>query len=67
MSVDERAASVPKFKPELASMNAGSINWGLFPAAAKIKEYKYDWEKSNLEDTIDVIFKNTFGDMKKLL
>ncbi|HCX03937.1 MAG TPA: 3-keto-5-aminohexanoate cleavage protein [Clostridiales bacterium] len=67
MTVDERAASVPKFKPELASMNAGSINWGLFPAADKIKEFKYDWEKPNLEGTIDVIFKNTFGDMKKLL
>jgi uncharacterized protein (DUF849 family) len=67
MTVEERAAAIPRTKPELASMNAGSINWGLFPAADRIKEFKYDWEKPNLENTIDVIFKNTFGDMKKLL
>ena len=40
MTPEERAASIPRFKPELASMNAGSINWGLFPAVAKIKEFK---------------------------
>lgn len=67
MTVEERAAAVPRLKPELASMNAGSINWGLFPAAAKIKEYRFDWEKPNLDGTKDVIFKNTFGDMEKIL
>lgn len=66
MTVEERAAAIPRLKPELASMNTGSINWGLFPAAAKIKEFKYDWEKPNLENK-DVIFRNTFGDMEKIL
>jgi len=67
MTVEERAAVVPKFKPELASMNAGSINWGLFPAVRKIKEFKYDWEKGYLESTDDIIFKNTFKDMAALI
>lgn len=66
MTPEERAASIPRFKPELASMNAGSINWGLFPAVAKIKEFKYDWEEPNLANK-DIIFRNTFGDLEKLL
>lgn len=49
MTPEERAASIPRFKPELASMNTGSINWGLFPVAEKIKEFKYDWERPNLQ------------------
>ncbi|SDY89742.1 Uncharacterized conserved protein, DUF849 family [Proteiniborus ethanoligenes] len=67
MTVEQRASVVPKFKPELASMNAGSINWGLFPAAARIKEFKYDWEKPMLEMTKGFIFQNTFADMEGIL
>lgn len=67
MTIEERAAPVPALKPELASMNAGSINWGLFPLASKIKEWRFDWEKENLEWTTQAIFKNTFGDMMGML
>lgn len=67
MSVEERVSVVPKFKPELASMNAGSINWGLFPVAARIKEFKYDWEKPMLEMTKNFVFQNTFGDMETMI
>jgi uncharacterized protein (DUF849 family) len=67
MTVEQRSSVVPRFKPELASMNAGSINWGLFPAAAKIKEWKNDWEKPYLENTKGFIFSNTFADMEKML
>lgn len=67
MTVEQRVSVVPKFKPELASMNAGSINWGLFPAAAKIKEFKYPWEKPMLDMTKNFIFQNTFGDMEVML
>jgi len=67
MTVEERAAVIPKFKPELASMNAGSINWGLFPVAEKIKDWRFDWEKTYLENTTEAIFANTFGSIKKML
>jgi len=67
MTVEQRVAVVPKFKPELASMNAGSINWGLFPAVAKIKNWKYEWEKPHLESTKGFIFQNTFADMEGML
>ncbi len=67
MTIDERASVVPALKPELASMNAGSINWGLFPVAKKIKEWRFDWEKPFLEWTDQAIFKNTFGDMMGML
>ncbi len=68
MTVDERMSVVPKFHPELASMNAGSINWGLFPIASNPKmNWKFDWEKPWLETTDQAIFKNTFGDMMAAL
>lgn len=67
MTVAERAAVIPEFKPELASMNAGSINWGVFPAARKIKEFKFKWEKEYLESTEDLVFKNTFKDMAQMI
>jgi uncharacterized protein (DUF849 family) len=63
MTVDERVAVVPALKPELASMNAGSINWGLFPIAANPKmEWRFDG-KTNFTSNNQAIFKNTFGDM----
>lgn len=67
MTVDERLATVPYFKPELSSMNAGSINWGLFFLADKIKDWKYDWEKPMYAMTKDFVFKNTFADMERML
>lgn len=67
MTVEERVAVVPEFKPALASMNAGSINWGLFPAASKIKEFKYEWEKPMLDMTKGFIFQNTFADMEVMI
>jgi len=64
MTVEQRAAVIPAFKPELASMNAGSINWGLFPAKEKIKEFKFAWEPQMLDMTKNFIFENTFGAME---
>lgn len=60
MTLEERLAAVPKFKPELASCNAGSVNFVLAPAAEKIKEWKHDWEKPYLEGTSNFVFQNTF-------
>jgi uncharacterized protein (DUF849 family) len=67
MTVDERIAAVPRFKPELASCNLGSINFALFPILEKIDEWKYDWEPLYLGGSKDFIFKNTFADLERIL
>ncbi len=69
MRPEERMAAVRKFKPELGSLNMGSINFGLFPVLEKkrIKQFKYDWEEKFLESSRDAVFKNTFYDMERIL
>jgi uncharacterized protein (DUF849 family) len=66
MTVEQRASVVPAFKPELASMNCGSINWGLFPLIEKFKEFKFPWEPQMLNMTRNFIFENTFDSMVKI-
>ncbi len=66
MTPEERMVGVKKFKPELASINMGSFNFGLFPVMDKIKEYKFDWEEDYLERSKDNIFKNTFYDQERI-
>jgi uncharacterized protein (DUF849 family) len=67
MTAEERLRAIPTFKPELASFNAGSVNFGLFdiPERMGIREWKYDWEKPYLESTRDFIFANTFKTMEE--
>ncbi len=60
MSLEERLAAVPIFQPELASCNAGSVNFVLQPAAAKITNPQFDWEIPFLEGTYDLVFANTY-------
>ena len=64
MTIEERVAVVPEFKPEMSSFNMGSMNFAIFPVAEKIKEYKYPWEKPYIESTDDFVFKNTFKDLE---
>lgn len=66
MTVEERAAVVPLFKPEMCSFNMGSINFALHTALPHIKEFKYPWEKQYLEMSKDFVFKNTFKDFDHL-
>lgn len=66
MAPEERMVAVRALHPELASINMGSINFGLFPAMARIEEYKYDWEKPYLESSKDLVFKNTFYDQERI-
>lgn len=63
MSTAERVKMVPAFKPEMTSLNLGSMNFGLFPMGQKNMNWKFDWEKSYLEGTRDAVFKNTFSDI----
>jgi 3,5-dioxohexanoate:acetyl-CoA acetone transferase len=67
MTIEERTAAAMAAKPELASFNMGSMNFGLFPALEKMKEFKHPWERAHLENTRDFIFRNTFKDMERLL
>lgn len=65
MTVEQRVAPVELFKPELASFNAGSINFGLFHLASRFPEWKFEWEKEYLGFTEDFIFSNTFKSMRE--
>ena len=67
MKVEERVLPALKFKPELASLNMGSMNFGLFPLLKKYKTFVHDWEKSHLENSSDLVFKNTFKDIEFVL
>ncbi|MCR9255819.1 MAG: 3-keto-5-aminohexanoate cleavage protein [Alphaproteobacteria bacterium] len=67
MTVDERMEAALAHSPEMCSLNMGTMNFGLFPAAARVKEWKHDWEKPFLEGTKEFIFKNTFGDIETAL
>ncbi len=65
--VEKRVRVAKTLKPELASLNAGSLNFALFHIADKIEDYKFDWEKPYLEATDDFIFPNTFKTMRQFL
>jgi uncharacterized protein (DUF849 family) len=67
MSVEERLRPVAHFKPEVASLNMGTMNFGLFPMLRRYKEFKHDWEQPYLEASKERIFKNTFADIEKIL
>ena len=67
MTVQERLRPAAMFKPEIASLNMGSMNFGLFPMLNRFKEFKYDWERAYLEGSRDLVFKNTFKDIEYVL
>ena len=67
MTVQERMQPAQVLKPEVASMNMGSMNFGLFPMLQRFKEFKHDWERPYLEGSKDLIFRNTFGDIETVL
>jgi len=66
MTPEERMVAVNVMAPELATINMGSINFGLFPMMDRIKNYQYDWEKPYLEASKDLVFKNTFYDQERI-
>jgi len=67
MKVEERILPAAVFKPEVASLNMGSINFGLFPLLEKYKDFKFEWERTHLENTRDLVFRNTFKDIEYIL
>lgn len=67
MTVQERMQPAKMLKPEVASMNMGTMNFGLFPMLKRFKDFKHDWERPYLEGSKDLIFRNTYGDLESVL
>jgi uncharacterized protein (DUF849 family) len=67
MTVAERLQPALRFKPELASLNMGSMNFGLYPMLGRFSEFRYEWERQHLENSRDLVFKNTFADIEYIL
>lgn len=66
MTIEERLAAPHRAKPELCSLNMGSMNFGVFESAAKIKEFRFPWEKDFLAQSDNVISSNTFRQIEKI-
>lgn len=67
MSIEERLRPVAAFKPEIASLNMGSMNFGFYQILDKMKEFKHDWERDFIEGSRSRIFRNSFADIEHIL
>lgn len=67
MTVEERMRPAMEFQPELASMNMGSMNFGLFPMLDRYQSFEHQWERDHLENSRDLVFKNTFADIERAI
>ena len=66
MTVDERISAAKQLSPEMCSLNMGSMNFALYPMAARYKTWKHDWEKQYLLQSDQNIFRNTFRDIERI-
>jgi uncharacterized protein (DUF849 family) len=64
MKIEERIQPSVRFKPELASLNMGSMNFGLFPLLNRFNTFEHEWERQHLENSRDLVFRNTFKDIE---
>ena len=67
MPVEERVGPASHWRPEVASLNMGSMNFGLFPLLNRFREFKHDWEPAMLEGSHDLVFRNSFKDIRYAL
>src|SRR2546425_5682188 len=67
MTIEERLQPALQLKPEVASLNMGSMNFGLFPMLKRFQTFKFDWERTYLETSNERIFRNTFKDIEYIL
>ena len=67
MTPQERVRPAEIFKPEVASLNMGSMNFGLFPMLARYKDFQFAWECEHLENSRDLVFRNSFKDIEYIL
>lgn len=67
MTVQDRLAAAVRFRPEMCSLNMGTMNFAFFPAAKRIETWKYGWERDYVEQSDDYIFRNTFRDIATIM
>jgi 3,5-dioxohexanoate:acetyl-CoA acetone transferase len=67
MTLEQRLAAAMRARPEMCSLNMGSMNFGRFGIANRIKEFRFDWEADDLEASRDYIFRNTYKDIAYIL
>jgi len=67
MTLEQRLAAPLVAKPEMCSLNMGSMNFGVYPAADRFKNWRFDWEEPYLRGTDDFIFRNTFRDIARII
>jgi uncharacterized protein (DUF849 family) len=67
MTVKDRIRPAATFKPEVASLNMGSMNFGLFPMLNRFSDFRFNWERPALEASRDLVFRNTFQDIEYVL
>jgi uncharacterized protein (DUF849 family) len=67
MTLEERTQAARRFKPELCSLNMGSMNFGLFPVLDRVKDFKHSWEPEYLGASRDFIFRNTYQDIERIV
>jgi uncharacterized protein (DUF849 family) len=67
MTIEDRLRPAHYFKPEVASLNMGSMNFGLYDMLKRFKTFKHDWEPKYLAGSDDRVFKNTFKDIAHIL
>ncbi|MBX9456854.1 MAG: 3-keto-5-aminohexanoate cleavage protein [Rhizobium sp.] len=67
MTVEDRLAAPLAARPEMCSLNMGSMNFGIYPLADRYASWKFDWEEPYLRGTDDFIFRNTFRDIARIL
>src|SRR5262245_3540042 len=67
MTIEERVRPAATFKPEVASLNMGTMNFGLYPMLERYSSFKHDWERPYLEGSRQRFFKNTFADIEYIL
>ncbi|ANW02861.1 3-keto-5-aminohexanoate cleavage protein [Bradyrhizobium icense] len=67
MTVAERVEPARRFRPELASLNMGSFNFGLFPMLERYRDFTHQWERRHLESSRNLVFRNTFAEIEEVL
>jgi uncharacterized protein (DUF849 family) len=67
LPLEERLAPAARFQPEIASLNMGSMNFGFYEMLNRFKSFKYDWEQPYLQNSDDLVFRNTFRDIARIL
>ena len=67
LPLEERLAPAARFQPEVASLNMGSMKFGMYEMLNRFKTFKHDWERPYLEGTVDLVFRNSFRDIQHIL